>query len=234
MNDKLKKILEYQEIDSELNIVEKELHDHPVRKEYLVNGKKLSNVGEKVSAYEKKAGELIALRNGIKDKQVAVEEEIKQIEKSVAECEDEVGARYLKEQSKALIAQLDALTAESEELSTQINALLGEYSAYTKDVKQAKESYLKIKPEYDNLVSEANKKREEINKRLAEKGKEVEPSVLDKYLAKKKEQPFSKILYKCEGDFCSHCNQELSGLAKSKLADSSVIECENCHKLLYS
>lgn len=233
MTEKLTKILEYQAIDMELNLIEKELHDHPVRKEYLVNGKKLSTVNEKVSAYEAKAEELIALYEKLTAKKNAVEEELRQIENSVAECKDEVGAKYLKEQGKNLIVKLDALVSEGEELLAGINNLLGEYSVYMKEIKQAKESYVKVKPQYDALVKEAAAKREEINKRLAAKGGEVESSVLDKYLAKKKEQPFTKILYKCEGEFCSHCNQELSGLAKSKLSENCVIECENCHKLLY-
>lgn len=234
MTDRLAKILEYQDIDMELNVVEKALHDNPVRKEYMANGKKLSAVSEKVASYEKKAEELINLHGSLNAKKSAIEEEIKQVQNSVDECVDEVGAKYLKEQNKKLIGELDEVSTKCEELASTINALLSEYSVYTKDVKQAKESYLKIKPVYDELVAETTKKREEINKRLADKVKEIDPSVLDKYLAKKKEQPFTKILFKCEGEFCSHCNQELSGLAKSKLADNSVIECENCHKLLYN
>jgi len=158
----------------------------------------------------------------------------KKIENSINECEDEVGAKYLKDQNKAIIAKLDKLVADCEDLSNKISALLSEYSAYTKEVKLAKENYLKVKPEYEKLSEEVNAKKEQINKRLKEKEKEIDSEVMEKYKLKKKEQPSQKILYKCEGDFCAYCNQELSGLAKSKLNEHNVIECENCHKLLYN
>ena len=234
MTEKLAKILEYQEIDLELSDVEKKFHDSPVRKEYVVNGKKLSLFSDNVTRYEAKAKELLDEYKQATDQKSALMEEKTQIENSINECEDEVGAKYLKDQNKAIISKLDKLVADCEDLSNKISALLSEYSAYTKEVKLAKENYLKVKPEYEKLSEEINAKKEQIYKRLQEKEKEIDSEVMEKYKLKKKEQPSQKILYKCEGDFCAYCNQELSGLAKSKLNEHNVIECENCHKLLYN
>jgi predicted nucleic acid-binding Zn-ribbon protein len=62
--------------------------------------------------------------------------------------------------------------------------------------------------------------------------KGIDEDVLKKYKAKRSERIFP-ILCELKGDRCSKCGMELSIAGKEIVSSGKVIECENCHRILY-
>lgn len=233
MTEELKKLLEYQEVDSELAVIEKEFAENQIRKQYVIYGKKLSKVNDTLAEIEKKAADLHSqFEAGIKSI-AELEEEKEQIEKTSKEDLDEVAVKYIKNQISSLVAEIDKLKNELETLNEAINSLVKDYSNYGKEIKEAKEIFKTVKPEYEKLKEEFETKKKAFEEKLDEKAKGINSGLLEKYKQKRKDKVSLPLILKSKDEFCAYCRQELPGNQYEKLKNGELIECEHCHKILY-
>ncbi len=235
MNQEIKNILAYQEIDMKLFSAEKAYTQNLDLIKFVKARKKGEAMQETLTAFENKAQGLLERFHALGTEKSSLIEEKAQIEKSVEECEDQVGAEYLKSQTNLLIAKIEKLKVSMEELSQEMNTVCAEYVAYAKEIKEAKAVIGEFKEIYKTLSEELKKTRDEVQAELAKIEKGIPAEFLEKYKTRRKDKKMTLPFVKeCDGEFCSHCHQELSGLQKGKLGPDGLVECDNCHKFLYS
>ncbi len=235
MNQEIKNVLTYQETDMELFTAERAYMQNPDIIKFVKARKKGEGMQETLTAFENKAQGLLDRFHALSAEKSSLIEEKTQIEKTVETCEDQVGAEYLKTQTNLLIAKIEKLKTSMEELSQEMNTVCAEYMAYAKEIKEAKTVVGELKEVYKTLTEELKKKKEEVSAKLAQLESGVPADILDKYKTRRKDKKMTLPFVKeCEGEFCSHCHQELSGLQKGQLGPNGLVECDNCHKFLYS
>ena len=235
MNQEIKNILNYQEIDMQLFTAERAYMQNPDIIKFVKARKKGESIQETLTAFETKAQGLLDRLHALTAEKDSLTEEKAQLEKTVEDCEDRVGAEYLKTQTNLLIAKIEKLRASMEELSQEMNTVCSEYMAYAKEIKEAKTVVGELKDVYKALTDELKKKKEEVSAELAKIEGGLPSDFLEKYKTRRKDKKMTLPFVKeCEGEFCSHCHQELSGLQKGQLGPNGLVECDNCHKFLYS
>ncbi|MDE6691381.1 MAG: hypothetical protein K2K04_05360, partial [Clostridia bacterium] len=129
------------------------------------------------------------------------------------------------EKIKGLKAEIAALTASAKETSD-------EYQAMRKKVIAAQKQYPELQTAFKNFKASKQEESDKISKELAEIAKDIGEDVLHKYQVKRSERIFP-ILCEIKADRCSKCGIELSIADKEKVAAGKVVECENCHRILY-
>jgi predicted nucleic acid-binding Zn-ribbon protein len=235
MNQEIKNVLAYQEVDTKLFTAEKAYMQNADVIKFAKARKKGETMQETLSAFENKAQGLLERFHALGTEKDSLVEEKTQIEKSVEECEDQVGAEYLKTQTNLIIAKIEKLKTAMEELSQEMNAVCSEYMAYAKEIKEAKVVVSELKDTYKTLTEEFKKTRDEVQAELVKMESGLSGEFLEKYKTRRKDKKITLPLVKdCDAEFCSHCYQELSQSLKGKLGQGELVECDNCHKFLYS
>ena len=99
MNQDIKNILNYQEIDMELFTAERAYMQNPDILKFVKARKKGETIQETLTAFETKAQGLLDRFHALGLEKDSLTEETTQIEKTVEECEDQIAAEYLKTQT---------------------------------------------------------------------------------------------------------------------------------------
>ena len=107
-----------------------------------------------------------------------------------------------------------------------------EYQALKKKVIAAQKQYPVAQKAYQEYNNSKKETAGAITAELAEIAKGLEEEVLHKYQTKRSERIFP-IICAIKADRCSKCGMELSIAGKEIVASGKVIECENCHRILY-
>ena len=98
--------------------------------------------------------------------------------------------------------------------------------------KAAQEQLKEFGAKYNELKEARQPEMEKIKAELEELKKKVDPALMEKYLKKRGEKMYP-VFYEVSDKLCGACNMELSMAAQSKLKNGEIIECEQCHRLLF-
>lgn len=233
--EQLDLLWQYQELEILMEGYRREKNSLPIRKElkelqnYLLEQqKKLIELDEeanrKRNALNKIYHEYDNIINNLRiDREKIDSGSIKNL-KQVEQLEKD--ANTLKEKTEQKEAELKILIDELEDFSQ----LLKEIGLRITD---AKKEYRKVKATYDGQAGEIQKKYNLAREKRDELQKGIDSSLLSKYnkLKDNYEDPVSIV----DNNYCcSGCNMQIASLAVQLLReDNSIIECENCGRILY-
>ena len=236
----LKAILNYQEVDTKLYKLERELAGCDERKEYVKFKKFLETAPEKLDALEIKAtalktetAELAKKYQQMEEKYVRTEETLKEFEHLDELVTGGADIAFYKKKAQAIVDQLKKLKADLNALMTTIKELDGEYQKLKKQVISAQKQYADASEKYKAVKASREDERVAIEKELAEIAKEISAETLDRYKVKRKERIFP-VVGELAGDRCPFCSMEPPLAARSKLTGGATIECDNCHRIIFS
>ena len=232
----LQAILSYQETDSKLYKLERELSSCPERKEFVKIKKLLDSAPEKLEALETKA---LSLKNEV----AALNEEYKDIEERLKamledfEHGDELlssGADLSFYKKKVSIAseRLKKLKADVKALAEDIVATDKEYQELKKVVITAEKKKKVAYESYQTVKAAKEPEMEELKKQLAALEKGVSADLLAKYQAKRKEKIFP-VIGQLYDNRCPYCSMEPSIQALADLKDGETTECESCRRIIF-
>lgn len=230
----LKSLLDYQEIDRNLLKIEKELNATQERKNYVKARKFMKNAQTTLEGYESKA---ISLTGEFKDLDARFHnlldrlKEFSEIDYSELE-ENEEEVAYLKKNAQSLAENLKTMKKNLQAVKEQMENMTQEYEKLKKQTLVMQRQYKEYKEQYDSVVKSREGEVNEIRAKLSELEKDIPAEILERYKNKRKEGLWP-VLCKLNGDRCAFCSMDLPKAAISKLASSKVIECENCHRLIY-
>ena len=229
----LQAILSYQEVDKKLYKLERELAGCEERKEYVKFKKFLETAPEKLDSLETKATSLRAEADSLTAKYEQLEETLKDFDNL-----DELvkgGADISFYQKKALLKvdQIKKIKADLATLLNSIKEIDAEYQKLKKQVISAQKQYADASEKYKAVKASRADEKAALEKELAVLEKAVSAELMQKYQTKRKEKLFP-VVGELVGNRCPFCSMEPPLAARSKLTSGGTIECDNCHRLIFT
>ena len=229
----INKILEYQNLDSELFKIEKSLRENEDKKTATQMQSNAKIAQERSFKLNEKASELAKECENTK-KQFEIQKNkmneifAKDIDKLSAEEVDKL--MQLKDK---LSQNLSILERNFAKLAENMNALLSDFNKTKNAFQMAKEQYAVSKQNYDKKIEEAEPKKQEIAKKLASLEKGIDGKIIEAYKKRRNENIFP-VVVGLAGNCCGGCRVELSMANLSKLKEEKILTCEHCHRIIYT
>ncbi|MBQ8296129.1 MAG: hypothetical protein IJX87_06860 [Clostridia bacterium] len=229
----IKAILNYQEIDTKLYKIERELAGCEERKEYVKIKKFLETAPEKLDSLEVKATALKAEAAEITKKYAQAEETLKDFEHLDELVNEGADIAFYKKKAQSIYDQLRKLKSDLNALTGNIKATDEEYQKLKKQVIAAQKQYPAVSEKYKAVKATSEEQRKTIEAELAKVSKEVPAELLEVYQTKRKERIFP-VVGELTGNRCPYCSMEPPLAARNKLTGGGTIECDNCHRIIFS
>lgn len=229
----LQAILNYQEIDKKLYKLERELAGCDERKEYVKVKKFLETAPEKLDSLEVKASSLKAEADELAKKYEHTEETLKDFEHLDELVTNGADIAFYKKKAQSIVEQLKKLKADLNNLATNIKATDAEYQKLKKQVLAVEKQAPEVSKKYKAVKAASENERKEIEVQLSAIAKEISPEMMEKYQTKRKERVFP-VVGELTGNRCPFCSMEPPLAARNKLTGGGTIECDNCHRIIFS
>ena len=229
----LQAILNYQEVDTKLYKLERDIAGCDERKEYVKVKKFLETAPEKLDSLEVKANSLKAEAANLAKQYEHTEETLKDFEHLDELVTGGADIAFYKKNAQSIVDQLKKIKADMNALVANIKALDAEYQKLKKQVISAQKQYGEVSEKYKAVKASREDERLAIEKELAEIAKEIPAEVLEKYKTKRKERIFP-VVGETIGMRCPFCSMEPPLAARNKLSSGATIECDNCHRIIFS
>ena len=229
----LQAILQYQETDAKLYKLEREIAGCEERKEYVKFKKFLEAAPEKLDALEVKAAALQAEAAELTQKYTRAEESLNDFENLDELVTGGADIAFYKKKAQALADQLKKLKADLATLTANIKATDEEYKKLKKQVLSAQKQYADATEKYKAVKAARDPEKKELETALAKIEKDVPAEMLEIYRTKRKEKIFP-VVGEMVGNRCPFCSMEPPLAARNKLTGGATIECDNCHRIIFS
>jgi predicted nucleic acid-binding Zn-ribbon protein len=227
---KLQAILNYQEVDKRLLKLENEFADSEERKKYVKLQKFLKTAPEKLDALEVKATSLQAEVEKLVQKYEQTEATLGDFDNLEELLNSGADVSFYKKKAQSVAEQLRKLKLAINALVDEIKNTDAEYQKLKKQVISAQKQYAEASESYKAVKAKNEEERKAIESELSAIQKEVDESLLARYLTKRKEKLFP-IVGELYSGRCPFCSMAPSIEAKSKIADG--IECDTCHRIIF-
>lgn len=229
----LQAILQYQETDAKLYKLEREIAGCDERKEYVKFKKFLEAAPEKLDALEVKASALQSEAAEVTQKYARVEESLNDFDNLDELVTSGADIAFYKKKAQALADQLKKLKADLATLTANIKATDEEYKKLKKQVLSAQKQYAEATEKYKAVKAAREPEKKELETALAKLEKDVPTEMLETYRTKRKEKIFP-VVGEMVGGRCPFCSMEPPLAARNKLTGGASIECDNCHRIIFS
>lgn len=229
----LQAILNYQEVDAKLYKLERELAASEERKEYVKYKKFLETAPEKLDALEVKAQSLKAEAEELDKKYTQLEETLKDFEHLDELVTEGADIAFYQKKAQTKIEQLKKFKADINALTASIKETDTEYQKLKKQVIAAQKQYADVSEKYKALKTARDPEKKALETELSAIAANIPASMLEVYKTKRKEKIFP-IIGELTGKRCPYCSMEPPLAAINKLTGGATIECDNCHRLIFS
>ncbi|MBQ9714019.1 MAG: hypothetical protein IJV83_01715 [Clostridia bacterium] len=229
----LQAILKYQETDAKLYKLERELAGCEERKEYMKYKKFLETAPEKLDSLEVKAATLKAEAAELTKKYEQMEETLQYFDNVDELLTSGADISFYQKKAQSKVEQLRKFKADLTALIASIKETDSEYKKLKKQVIAAQNQYKEAAEKYKAVKASKDGEMKEIEKELSLIVKEVPERMLEVYQMKRKERVFP-VVGEIVGTRCPFCSMEPPLAARNKLTGGGTIECDNCHRIIFS
>ena len=229
----LKAILNYQEIDRKLFQLERELAGSEERKEYVKIKKFLETAPEKLDALEVKAQALKSEADELTKKYQQLEDTLKDFENLDELVTGGADIAFYQKKAQTKVEQIKKMKADLSVLAESIKATDAEFQKLKKQVISAQKQYAEVSEKYKAVKAAKDPEKKALESELAGLASQVPAEMLEVYKTKRKEKIFP-VVGELVGNRCPFCSMEPPLAARSKLTGGNTIECDNCHRLIFS
>ena len=229
----LQAILNYQEVDAKLFKLERELAASEERKEYVKVKKFLESAPEKLDALEMKAQSLKAEAEELVKKYEQLEDTLGDFENLDELVTEGADIAFYKKKAQMKVDQLKKMKADLNALVANVKATETEYQKLKKTVIAAQKQYADVSEKYKAVKAAKDPEKKTLEGEIAKLEKEVPATLLEIYKVKRKEKIFP-VVGELVGTRCPFCSMEPPLAARNKLTGGATIECDNCHRIIFS
>ena len=228
----LESILEYQKIDGKLVKIEKEITESNAKK--VVN-KMVGIVREaqqKIVGIEKNSNNLL---EAFEKLQKSFEEQEKLASKFLKlklETEKEETLQDVEAKLKQTTTNLLIIEKTIAKLSKNISETLKQFELQKNEVLSAKKKHAQGMSVYNSLVESKKEEIEKLKQDLQKLEKKIDPKFLTKY-KKMRDDKIFPVFVPMINNTCSGCSMGLPVKQLHKLDEEKMLECENCHRIIY-
>ncbi|MDD3244433.1 MAG: C4-type zinc ribbon domain-containing protein [Eubacteriales bacterium] len=232
--DELMKMWEYQKVDLKITAMENKLKGSDTRKKLMVARNYLKDAQQNIKNMEAESSALRVSYDTSSHKMETINERI-----------DDVAAELSSSAQEMTMQDVDRLKKESMDLRDQLNRqereLLNIIKSIEKieltmkkliaNVPRAKNDFEVLRKMYESESAQVAQESEPLRKELEAMEPELDAELLEHYKSIKKRcaNPLSPVV----GGQCTGCNMELPSAAQKKLAAGSLVECDNCGRILF-
>lgn len=228
----VEKLLKYQETDEKLLKLERDLGNSEERKAFVQAKSFLTKAPEKLEALDAKAVELSALVTELNKKYAEIAETLSDFDHIDEMVDGGADISFYKKNVTQISDKLKSIKAEIASLIRTVKDAEEEYQQMKKKTIDMQKQYTESSESYKKLKESLQGEALSVKKELDALKKDIAPEVLKKYEVKRSERIFP-ILCAEQGGRCSKCGSELSLAGKEKISSGGVVECDNCHRILY-
>lgn len=229
----LQSLLKYQQVDAKLKKIEQEVSGCEERKKFSQARKFLENASDKLDAMDAKAVDLKRIAQVLTKKYLEMNEILKELSNVDELIASGADVTFYVKNAQSLNEGLKALKSDINGLITKINAASDEYKKLKSQTIKMQKQYNEYKEKFFAFKDSKKAETEEITKELAAIEKDISPEVMQKYKNKRKESIFP-VLCPLKNNRCSMCGMDLPLASHSKLSGGNIIECDNCHRFIYT
>ena len=228
----VEKLLKYQETDEKLLKLERDLGNSEERKSFVQAKSFLTKAPEKLEALDAKAVELAALVAELNKKYTEIAETLSDFDHIDEMVDGGADISFYKKSVTQITEKLKSIKADIASLTKAVKEAEEEYQQMKKKTIDMQKQYTESSESYKKLKESLQGEALSVKKELDALKKDIDPEVMKKYDIKRSERIFP-ILCAEKGGRCSKCGSELSLAGKEKILSGSVVECDNCHRILY-
>lgn len=225
-------LLLYQQKDSELLKIEQEIANSEERKKYVQTQSYLKKASDKLDKLEAQSQGIVAQMEALNKLYSEISETLKDFEHLDELVEEGADLSFYQRNASQIIEKIKSVKADINAITALAKETTEEYQSLKKKVITAQNQYPELRAAYQDFKKSRQAHTDEVTKELDKLSKDIDPEVLHKYQAKRSERIFP-IICEIKADRCSKCGIELSIADKEKVAAGKVVECENCHRILY-
>lgn len=226
-------LLKYQQEDAKLLQIEREAAQSAERKNYTAAKSFLTKAPERLDALDAKAREIAHLMQELEKKYKDIAETLADFDNIDDLLDGGADIAFYKKNITQLTERLHAIKGEISSLIKSVKDADEEYQALKKKTIQVQKQYAEYLEVYKKYKDGKMKEMQAVQANLDVIAKNLDAEVLKRYQAKRSERIFP-ILCEVVGGRCSKCGGELSLAGKEKVDAGKVVECDNCHRILYS
>lgn len=228
----LEAILEYQKKDGQLVKIENEISNSKAKKVVNQMVAVVKDGQQKIVSIEKNANNLIKSFQDLEANFNKQNKLLDSLNKTKLEDLQPEKLEQLEKQTNAITAELLVLEKSIAKLSKEISATLKDFEASKKDVLSAKQRHKQAMQAYNTLLETKKEEMENLKKELAELEKKAEPKLIQKYKKMREDKKYPVFVPLLKNS-CGGCLMELSISQHNKLDEKGMLECENCHRIIY-
>ena len=225
-------LLLYQQKDSELLKIEQEIANSEERKKYVQTQSYLKKASEKLDKLEAQSQGIAAQVEALNKLYAEISETLKDFEHLDELVEEGADLSFYQRNASQIIEKIKSVKADINAVAALAKETCEEYQSMKKKVITAQNQYPELRTAYQDFKKARQAQTDDITAELSKLAKDIDPEVLRKYQVKRSERIFP-IICEIKADRCSKCGIELSIADKEKVAAGKVVECENCHRILY-
>lgn len=228
-----KKILDYQKKDAEIIKLERGLNSSENRKIFTQMISVVKDAQNQSTALENQAGEIISSFENLKK---SYQENSKSADKIASKDFDELTSDDLdtiEKVAKTIFNNLGILEKKLLAEAELVRSVLQNFDNAKKRYNTAKEKYNKHKELYDEDVKKLKPILDEKNKELKQLEDGIDQNLLAKYKQKRQDRIYP-VFVPCVDKTCGGCRMELPSASLSILKKDGILECEHCHRIIYS
>lgn len=227
-------MLEYQNIDKELNRIEKDLR----KNEYFVKRKQYKSLyqgcEDNIAKFDAKAAELrsqlVAARQSTDKINAVLEEYFKEIKDVEGEDELNYMTKKLSDETEALNAverDIKRITREGEEIVKALDDINAKMPKITALYNKCSEEFAKITEAQKPHIAELKAKQAELKKT-------IDPAIFEVYKKISDGQIHPVFVPLVNGCQCGGCRMEMpKAVVDAQLAQKDHMRCEHCGRVIY-
>ena len=137
------------------------------------------------------------------------------------------------EEMTELRGDIEKLSREMAAAAREAKTMLTEMAAAAEEYQTTRQTAGKAKKEYDQLRAVCEQELAAFDLKLSRIERDIDPTTMQRY--RRARQHHSAPVVKVENGKCSGCNMSLPmALLKRLSAPGTLLECENCGRLLYA
>lgn len=230
----LQALLKYQETDRELKKIEQAVYGSDERKKYAQARKFMESAGEKLDMLDARAVELKRIATVLTKKFLELNDVLKEMNAELDEDFPEgADMSFYERNAQGLSDGIKALKNDINGLVEKIKAAQSEYQRLKSQTIKMQKQYTEYKELFTKLKEEHSAEIEKITAELAELEKGISEEKMLRYKNKRKENIFP-VFVQMKNDRCPMCGMDLPIALRSKLDGGGLIECDSCHRYIYS
>ncbi len=233
MQQEISNLIKYQRVEAELVKIDKALEANP-NKVTLNKMAEVFNSSLKLAeTLEKDAEKAVSEFEKVKKNYAQNYEKAQKFATLDLDKLNEDQLNKVNSELETIVKNLDVIEKNLLSLNKGVDAILEKFETAKKNAVIARTNYAKAKENFEKVVSSNSSNRNAIVSEL----KKTEPMLNKTLFAKYKSLRDGKIfpvLVPLQNGLCGACRMKPPIFAMQKLNSQGFVECENCHRIIYT